>query len=168
MRLRREDIIICIPVCLVSIVMIVKNYMNKLFWSASLLQILTFSFTVILSFMIVQRITDRRRKIDCYDHFLSDIQNIINTDTSIFSLSSNAMNKQKSVANRIKYLCDHSFPQTHADLEYISKEFTELRELYDNHKQNENELKSIEADMNRHKGNISDKIDKLKLVLFDI
>ena len=54
------------------------------------------------------------------------------------------------------------------DIEYIEDQFEELRVLYGNHNQSANELKRVEPDMIRHKTNISDKIDKIKLELYDM
>ena len=110
----------------------------------------------------------KRRKIDCFEHILTEIQKNIDNNTILFSLDNEALTLQKSISNKIKHLQDHSFSQIAKDLEYINDEFTELRELYDNHKQSASSLKQIDSDITRHKANISNKIDKIKLVLYDI
>lgn len=86
----------------------------------------------------------------------------------IFSADKEAIVLQKSVSNKLKHLLDHSFSAVKSDLEYINSEFIELRELYDNHKKSKESLEEIKPDIVRHQVNISDKIDKIRLNLFEI
>lgn len=167
-RKKLSNIIFAVFIFGIGTFFIYKNYNSASFWNASLIQILTLLVAAGLSFFFVQRLTDKRRKIDCYEHILNEIQNIIDNNPTIFSIDKEALVLQQSVANKIKYLQEHSFSQTKTDLEYIREHFNELRELYGNHKQNYGSLKSIESDMMRHKTNISDKIDKIKLELYDM
>lgn len=167
-KFRLSDKLYILIVLVIASVMIFRNYKYSTFWNANLIQILTITLTAIISFFFVQRLTDRRRKIDCFEHILTEIQNLINNNDVIFSYDKNATNLQKSVANKIKHLKDHGFKEISADLEYINNEFTELRELYDNHNQSVDSLKAITLDLNRHKINISDKIDKIRLSLYEI
>ena len=152
----------------VGIFLIIMNVKNVNFWSASFIQILTLVVTAALSFFFVQKLTDKRRKIDCYQHILSEIQNMIDNNSVIFSTNKEALVMQKSVANKIKHLKEHAFAQIKNDIEYIEDQFEELRVLYGNHNQSANELKRVDPDMIRHKTNISDKIDKIKLELYDM
>lgn len=145
-----------------------KNYNSATFWTASFIQILTLTVTAILSFFFVQKLTDKRRKIDCYEHILTEIQNVINNDTYIFAISKEALLLQQSIANKIKYLKEHSFTEIKSDLEYIEDQFQELRDLYGNHKSSTFDLEKVNLDMLKHKTNISDKVDKIKLKLYDM
>lgn len=148
--------------------LIFKNWGTENFWDASFIQIATLFVAATLSFFFVQKLTDKRRKVDCFDHVLTEIQNKIDNDIIIFSLNKNALTLQKSIANKIKHLKEHSFPKIKEDLEYIENQFEELRSLYGNHRTSDADLKSVEPDMIRHKTNISDKIDKIKLELYDM
>lgn len=167
-QLKPIEIIYIVVISLIALVIIIVNLPNEDFWTVNIIQILTFWLTAIISFFFVQRLTDKRRKIDCYEHILTEIQNNINDNGMLFSHTKEALTLQKSIANKIKHLQDHSFSQISKDLKYISDEFTELRELYDNHNQSPSSLSLINSDISRHKANISDKIDKIKLVLYDI
>lgn len=158
---------ICIT-AIFALLLLFKNLNSTSFWDANFIQILTLTVTATLSFFFVQRLTDKRRKIDCYEHILNEIQSIIDNNTNIFSLSQDALLLQKSIANKIKYLKEHSFAEIKTDLEYIEDQFQELRDLYGNHQTSAADLKSIEPDMTKHKTNISDKIDKIKLELYDM
>lgn len=93
---------------------------------------------------------------------------MIDNNSVIFSTNKEALVMQKSVANKIKHLKEHAFAQIKNDIEYIEDQFEELRVLYGNHNQSANELKRVDPDMIRHKTNISDKIDKIKLELYDM
>ena len=163
-----STILFIIILFLISAVLINKNVNSANFWTANFIQILTFIVTSGLSFFFVQRLTDKRRKIDCYEHILNEIQNVIENNTKIFSTEKEALFLQKSTANKIKHLKEHSFPSIKSDLEYIENQFQELRDLYGNHKSNSRELQAISLDMFKHKTNISDKIDKIKLKLYDM
>lgn len=168
MRKTTKDIIFSIFVFAGAITIFLFNYQNPDFWNANIVQVLTLVISIFLSFFLVQRFTDRRRKTDCYEEILNYIQETICLNINIFSNSQEALLLQKSVANKIKHLKDHSFKEVKDDLQYIENEFTELRQLYSNHKQSDAELQSIQHDLTRHKTNISDKIDKIMLTLYDI
>ena len=155
-------------IIIVSLFLFCKNFNSSNFWTANFIQILTLIVTSGLSFFFVQKLTDKRRKIDCYEHILNEVQNIVENNATIFSVDKEALLLQKSIANKIKYLKEHSFSEIKSDLEYIENQFQELRDLYGNHNSSSYELKNIELDMLKHKTNISDKIDKIKLELYDM
>lgn len=168
MKKHTKEIIFIIFVFAGAITIVLLNFRDPDFWSANIVQVLTLVISVFLSFFLVQRFTDKRRKIDCYEEILNNIQETICLNEIIFSNSQEALLLQKSVANKIKHLKDHSFKEVQSDLEYIDNEFTELRQLYSNHQQSSDSLQSIELDLTRHKTNISGKIDKIMLTLYDI
>ncbi|WP_394524334.1 hypothetical protein [Lacrimispora sp. JR3] len=155
-------------VACVAIILVLKNYNSTDFYQASLLQILTFILATIISIIFVQHRTDKRRKIDCIEHIIIEIQNVIQHNENIFSLKSDALMLQASAANKIMYIKDMGFPQNQKDIAYIYDEFQELRDLYGNHVKTEEDLESIENDLKRHKLNITTKCDKVRLSLYDL
>jgi len=146
----------------------IKNFGNENFWEANLIQILTLLLTSILSFYLVQHLTDKRRKVDCIDHILCEIQCSLETDETIYSDCKEALRKQGTIANRIKLLKEYSFSQIQSEIEYISKEFEETRDLYSNHFQKAEGLEPIIDDINRHKDNIMLKCDKIRIMLYNL
>ena len=163
-RKKITNFLFVVIIVILSGFLISKNYSSENFWTASFIQILTLIVTSGLSFFFVQKLTDKRRKIDCYEHILNEVQNIVENNTKIFSVEKEALLLQKSIANKIKYLKEHSFSEIKSDLEYIENQFQELRDLYGNHSTNIYELKNIELDMLKHKTNIF----KLLLSMFII
>jgi hypothetical protein len=155
-------------IALISIILIWKNCNTNDFYEANLLQILTFILATMISFSFVQHRTDKRRKVDCIEHIIIEIQNLINNNEILFSLEREALILQSSIANKIKYLKEKGFSQTTPDIDYISSEFEELRSLYANHKQSTQDLDTIKEDLNRHKINISTKCDKVRLTLYEL
>lgn len=166
-RKRVTNILFSVTAFSISIFLFLKNIKGENFWSASFIQILTLLVTAALSFFFVQKLTDKRRKIDFYLRILDEIQIMVD-NSIIFSTNKEALVMQKSVANKIKHLKEHAFVQIKPDMTYIEEQFEELRDLFGNHNQSDEELKRIEPDMIKHKTNISDKIDKIKLELCDI
>lgn len=154
-------IVICIFIC-------IKNRSNINFYDTNILQLLTFALTACISFFFVQYLTDKRRKIDCIDHVISDIENMINNDNDLFSINNETLLKQEAIANRIKYISENGFKEIESDIDYIENEFNELRELYGNHNSSEENLSSIKADLMRHKSHISSRCVKVHLKLFNI
>ncbi len=152
-------------IAIISIILIWKNCKTIDFYEANLLQILTFILATMISFSFVQHRTDKRRKVDCIEHIIIEIQNLINNSEILFSLEREALILQSLIANKIKYLKEKGFSQTTPDIDYISSEFEELRSLYANHIQ---DLDTIKEDLNRHKINISTKCDKVRLTLYEL
>lgn len=168
MKIKTKDIIFVIIVVCISVFIAYKNIHNKNFWDTNIIQILTLMLTSIISFFFVQHLTDKRRKIDCIEHIIVEIQHTISNDELIFSANKTAISIQVSIGNRLKHLKDNSFCQVQSDIDYVYNEYIELRELYSNHSQNAESLESIQADMQRHIHNISDKCDKIRLALYEI
>ena len=152
----------------VTAVLVVKNIDSADFYQASLLQILTFILATIISIIFVQHRTDKRRKIDCIEHIIVELQNVIDHNENIFSLENDALILQTSTANKIKYVKDKGFPQNEKDITYIYDEFEELRNLYASHRKTKEDLESIKDDLSRHKLNISTKCDKIRLGLYEL
>lgn len=149
-------------------ILFIKNYQNNGFWDASCVQILTLALTAFVSFFLVQRLADKRRKIDFMEHVIAEIQNVLEHDKVIFSLDREALGIQSSIGNKLLHLQNHSFAQIKGDIDYIYSEFTELREMYAAHYQDPEGYELIKKDMDRHIHKISNKCDKIRLTLYDI
>ena len=168
MKIKTKDIIFLIIIAIILGFIVYKNIHNDNFWDTNIIQLLTLMLTSIISFFFVQHLTDKRRKIDCIEHIIVEIQHTIENDETIFSFNKTALSMQASIGNRLKHLKEHSFCKVQSDINYVYDEYTELRELYSNHNQNVESLESIKTDMQRHIHNISDKCDKIRLALYEI
>lgn len=165
-----SKITLIIVICFLAIIGFMFFYNlknNNDFLKANFIQLLPLILTVLLSFVFVQRLTDQRRKIDFYQRMLDEIQKIIDTNSDLFSAKPEAIFLQKSVANKILHLQEHSFAKIVDDLNYIDQRFTALRELYAENK-NDLDSETVQRIIRKDKINISDKIDKIKLTLYDI
>lgn len=158
-----------IIIAVISIALLIVNGVkNENFLMANITQILSLLVTAILSVYFVQRLTDKRRKTDCYERILGEIKTAIHDDKAFFSTDREALMLQTSIANKVKHLQEYAFPQIKDDLKYIENEYTELRELYGNHKDSVESLLKIRLDIVRHQSNIDDKIDKIQLMLYEL
>lgn len=169
MKRNIKEILFLFISLMIFIVLICKNCCDANFLEANLVQIVTLMLATFVAFYISQKLTDKRRKIDLIQQQLNDIQNLIANSDYIFSIedTKRARILQKSTLNKIKHIKDYSFPFIFQDIEYISECFVQLKELYDEHSACEEDLQVVSDDIFRIKMNISDKIDKIKLMLYE-
>ena len=166
MKRKKSDWFIIIGIIIVASILVIINFNNKNFFKLNLFQIITLVFSAFLSFYLVQRFTDERRKIDCFEKVLLSIRADVCEDEIYFSVGKKSLLMQKSIANRIVYLKDCKLKAVAEELGYLESEFEEIRELYSNHNQTEESLQSINDDLYRHQVNITDKIDKIRLKIY--
>ena len=137
------------------------------FFDATIYQILSLSFAVVITFMLTQKKNDERRKIDMLEKMIASIQKDIQ-NPEVFGYDSEesrelALLNQKSLANRIDILTETC--KNNKDIEYIERELGELREIYGTHMNDGEYMKKSSRDLKRHIVNIEDKCSK---IIFDL
>ncbi len=142
-----------------------KNMRRCNFFSANLVEILTILLGIIVAFYLAEHMTDQRRRNDCIEHVIAEIESFVSKDEN-FSLNASALMKQTSCANRIKYLKDASFPDIKDDITFIETHFIEIRDLFSNHSASDEELKTVKKDIDKHRDCIVDKCCKIRIGLY--
>ena len=162
---------IMIGVGIIILVLVGLNiyyYMNKKnlgFFKASLIDILTFAVGSFIIFLLSERNNNTRRRNDCIEHIITEIETII-SDERFFSINRSALLLQASCANKIKYLKDANFPEIAADVAFIETKIQDIRELYSNHSSSEENLKSVIKDFEKKQIDVGDKCDKIRVLLY--
>ena len=157
--------IAAIVVILFCIFLVLKNWKGAEFFSAKLTDVITILVGVVIAIFITERLTDQRRRNDCIEHIIIEIENFVTDDTN-FVIDKSTYIKQGSCANRIKYLKDAGFADIKGDIEFIETNFQNIRDLYSNHNQDEDALQSVKVDMDKHRTNIVDKCSKIRVGLY--
>ena len=135
------------------------------FWKASFVDIFTIGFAIIISFYIVEKNNDRRKRNDCIEHIVMEIEQLLNSEI-IFKMGKETLNYQASCANRIKYLKDANFLDIQEDINFIADKFEEIRMLYSNHNNSKKNLDSVYEDFKRNQQYICDKCNKIRIWLY--
>ena len=145
----------------------VINYKSAEFWNASAVNIVTILWGAMVTFYIKESLTDQRRRNDCIEHVISEIESFIADDAN-FEISKSTYLKQSSCGNRIKYLYESSFEDIKEDMKFIQDHYNEIRDLYSNHCQNEEELNKVKVDIDRQRDYIIDKCSKIRIHLYSM
>lgn len=164
----KRNKVVVIASCVVvglCIFLFVVNWKDAYFFSARLTDIITILVGVVIVVFITERLTDQRRRNDCIEHIVLEIEVFV-TDDSNFVIDKSTYIKQGSCANRIKYLKDANFPEIKEDIKFIESNFQDIRDLYSNHNQNEEALQEVKIDIDKHRTNISDKCSKIRIGLY--
>lgn len=152
-------------VIILCIVLVIKNCKNPCFFAANLTEIITILVGVIIAIFITERLTDQRRRNDCIEHIIIEIEDFI-MDDSNFVIDKSTFIKHGSCGNRIKYLKDAGFADIKSDIDFIESNFQNIRDLYSNHNQSEEALLDVKVDIDKHRMNIVDKCCKIRLLLY--
>lgn len=149
-------------ICVVFL-LIEKNYKASAFFEASLVDIVTIIIAVFITYVLTMSEGDRQRRNQCIEQIILEIEALV-VNESVFSEQNHvAFMKQRSCANRIKYLKDADFADITADIIFIENHFNEIRDLYSNHK---DDLGSVRIDFEKHQNLISDKCNKIRVGLY--
>lgn len=143
--------------------LIFVNRKNEEFYSASLIDVMTIGIAIFISFLITQYGDNKRRRNDCIEHVILEIERMVSDEEIVDSKSNMTLLKQASCANRIKYLKDAKFSDIEEDIEFIEQQFQEIRDLYSNHK---DDLLTVKNDLERHQKLICDKCNKVRINLY--
>jgi len=155
-------VIVLIGLCLL---LVAKNWKQSNFFSANLTDIITIIVGIVIAFFITERLTDQRRRNDCIEHIVVEIENFI-TDDGNFKIDKGTYIRHGSCANRIKYLKDAGFSDIKDDIEFIETNFQNIRDLYSHHNQSEEALQEVKIDIDKHRTNIVDKCSKIRIGLY--
>ncbi len=153
-------IIVVICVCL-----IIKNITDTRFFSASAIDIITILLGALIAFYLTERMNDRRRRNDCIEHIVSEIETFV-SDEANFKVDKETLMKHGSCANRIKYLKDASFSDIREEINFIDDKFSEIRDLYSNHSKDQNELDTVKIDIDKRRDLIVDKCCKIRIGMY--
>lgn len=150
---------------IVLLVLSLFNLSSATFWNTSFTEVITIGLAIFVSFYLTENLNDKRRRNDCIEHIILEIESMMNEDF-IFSLNKDTLIHQSSCANRIKYLKDANFRDIQADIDFIAREFEEIRDLHSNHKQTSKKLKTVLIDFEKHRALICDKCNKIRIGLY--
>ena len=150
---------------ILCIILFCVNFKQSDFFYAKLTDIITILIGVVIAFFITEITTSRRRRNDCIEHIILEIENFI-TDDNNFVIDKSTLINQGSCGNRIKYLKDAGFSDIKADIDFIETHFQDIRDLYSNHNQSEEALQEVKIDIDKHRTNIVDKCCKIRIGLY--
>ena len=150
---------------IVLLVLGYPNFSSATFWEASFVDIITIGLAVFVSFYLTENLNDKRRRNDCIEHIIIEIEQMMYED-SMFLHDKKTLIRQASCANRIKYLKNAQFQDIQEDIDFIEREFQEIRDLYSSHNQTEKKLKEVQDDFERHRKLICDKCNKIRVGLY--
>ena len=122
-----------IIVGLVSLMLFFGNFKTEEFFKASFIDIVTIFITGCIASLFAETMTDERRKNDCIEHIILEIESIVSNEDVFSPNRVAALSQQRSCANRIKYLNDAKFQEIQEDITFIANQFDVIRELYSNH-----------------------------------
>ena len=156
------SIIFVVGIC---VFLFVKNLKNTDFFSASAIDIITILLGALIAFYLTERMNDRRRRNDCIEHIISEIEGFV-SDEANFKVDKGTLMKHGSCANRIKYLKDASFSDIRDEISFINDKFSEIRDLYSNHSKDQNELDTVKIDIDKRRDLIIDKCCKIRIGMY--
>ncbi len=159
------SIILGLVITVVCAFLLCENIKSSDFFKASFIDVLTVLFGAVITFFMTQRINDRRRRNECIEHIIMEIESFVSNEEN-FQIEKRTLVRQSSCANRIKYLKDSSFSEIKKDIEFIHRNYEEIRDLYSNHCKSDADLKSVQVDIDKHRSNIVDKCNKIRISLY--
>ena len=142
------------------------------FFTASIYQIISLLFAIVITYLLTQRKNDKRRKNDMLDKMILGIQKDISEKTLVCYATeeerSIALLLQKSLASRLEYLKNARMCASIVDeIDYISKEMENLREFYGSHMTDKEYMEKSSTDFEKYIVNISDKCFSIRLKLYE-
>lgn len=159
-------VIFCLVVATILVALALGNLHKSTFWEASLVDLITLVIAIVLSFFITQVIDDDKRRKQCIEDVILEIQSMVGDERCYSVCGRQALLKQQSCANKIKYLKEAGFKDIAKDIDFIENEFCEIRDLYSEHNKSEKDLAGIQKDIDRHVDGIYDKCDKIRIALY--
>ena len=142
------------------------------FFKASIYQIVSLLFAIIITYLLTQKKNDARRKADMLEKMFLGIEKDI-TDKSLIQFvtvdeRNIALLQQKSLASRLEYLKEAKIcVDIASDVEYMAKEMENLREFYGAHMSDKDYMEKSTADMEKYIVNITDKCFAVRLKLYE-
>ncbi len=156
------SIIIVVGICAF---LFIKNFKKSEFFSASAIDIITILLGALIAFYLTERMNDRRRRNDCIEHIISEIEAFVSEEAN-FKVDRGTLMKHASCANRIKYLKDASFSDIRDEISFIDDKFNEIRDLYSNHSKDQEALDTVKIDIDKRRDLIVDKCCKIRIGMY--
>lgn len=162
-----KGIVLILSLIVIAILAIINVKNNIDFWDVSVADLLVLIVAVVLTFFYVERKNDEYRRNTCIEYVISEICRIA-VDDRIILLDENrtALMMQQTCGNKISYLKNAGFKDFDDDFLFIEKELIELRTIFSEHMDNPHNLEIVRKDLERHKQNICDKCDKIRIKLY--
>ncbi len=151
---------------IILLILVIYNCCNKRFFEASFIDIVSIGVIIFFTFYLSENINDTRRRNDCIEHIIMEIQEMVSGPKVFSNNSKSALSTQASCANKIKYLKDGNFKEIKDDIDFISEKFQVIRDLYSDHSQDPNDLGVVQVDFERYQMLINDKCDKIRIELY--
>lgn len=141
---------------------------EKDFFAASFEDILAVVIAVLVTFFLTERLNDKRKLYEYIEHMILEIEELLDNDKIFYDDNRKiALALQRSCASKIKILKEANISDFSDDFEKMENEFHEIRDLYSNHYTGgRDDLLKLEPDFNKHKINITDKCDRIRLQLY--
>ena len=146
--------------------LVLLNFSSTTFWNASFTEIITIGLAIFVSFYLTENLNDKRRRNDCIEHIVLEIESMMNEECVFSSNKKKTLIYQQSCANRIKYLQDARFQDIQESIDFIAREIDEIRNLYSNHNHDAKKIKEVRPDFERHRNLICDKCNKIRIGLY--
>lgn len=137
---------------------------NSEFLKTPLSTIVTILIAVIVSYFLVQKKTDDRRKNEKIDKLLYKIQDII-LEEDFLVAEKGSLIKQRSIVNKIQYLQENIDNKFENDVCRIREQFDILREFYSEHYQDEEYMKKSQNELMNYIRLVDDACDKIHMKL---
>lgn len=156
-----------IIVCLIGLIcLVIHNISSDDFLKASLFDIISIIVSSVILFTIAKIFDENIKKREKIINMISKLQDDIVLRNDLYTINERTLQLYCSCDNRLKYLIDYSdISIISKELEFIKDHFTEIRELYSNHNNDDIELQSVMKDINRHRMLIGDRCEKIIIML---
>ena len=143
---------------------------GKAFFNSNLISLIGVMSAVFISYFVVQRLTDKRRKADAFDRMLLTIEQEVENTAKLFSEDKpEALLIQRSLANRIRYLKEAAeWDSIEKDMVYIESRFSDLRNAYGEYIDKSQRSTSQFNTMKRCATDIKDKCVHARLELYKV
>ena len=163
----RKSTVICIgAVVILSGVGIYNLIVDwQKFLTTNITSLLSIFAVLLISYYLTQRKNDERKRIDNIERLILKIQQEVTKDSLIQSKSNMCLLNQRSLNNKIEYLQKQGLSLINKELEYIHEQFQTFRDMYGDHMNEPETIKSMEQDFNRIVVNIVDKCDFMLIEL---
>lgn len=137
------------------------------FFKANIMQVVSLTTTIIISVIFVQWLNEKRSKREIIVKIVTDILEKIENDEDTFDRGKHiALVKQRTIANKIKYLVSYSeIWEIKDDLKIIEENFERIKEIFSEHYEKE-EAENYRMQMENYKYIINDKCNKIIMLLY--
>ena len=142
---------------------------NDKFFDASFTTLVTIAIAVIVSYFLVQKKTDKRRKNEKIDDLLYKIQCYVNEDNFVLTgedISRKNLILHRTISNKIRCLKSLGLDKnSKKELEYIEKNFKDFRRVYGDNYSSREKMEEKYSELKNYVVRIDDACDKIHMTL---